>query len=179
MYSGLAAAVTAAVLGAPLGYVWAHTARRIDVAAALSDNEAAFSRQVGVDLWFAFLSLIAGILVGLLVWWLSRPADWPVPLGLAAGATGGSLLAGAVGRAVNDSIPGLPSDATDLAHVLLRFELRAPGWYVIYPAVALIVMLIAMSFDRAGDRDEQVIPTPAERAYEPGAAGQAPTQDPA
>ena len=145
--AGLAAMVTAAVVGAPLGWIWAHTARRVDVQAALSDSESAFTRQTSIDLWFALLSLIAGLLIGLLVWWLSRPADWPVPLGLAVGATGGALIAGAVGRAVNSGIPGLPHDATDLAKVLLRFHVRAPGWYVVYPAVALIVLLIAMSFD--------------------------------
>jgi hypothetical protein len=139
--------VTAAVVGAPLGWIWAHTAHRVDVQAALSDSESAFDRQTGVDLWFALLSLIAGLLVGAVVWWLSRPADWPVPLGLAVGATGGSLIAGAVGRAINSGIPGLPHDATDLAKLLLRFQVRAPGWYVVYPAVALIVLLIAMSFD--------------------------------
>lgn len=139
--------LTAAVAGAPLGWIWAHTADRVDVQAALSDNESAFSRQTGVDLWFALLSLIAGLLIGAVVWWLSRPADWPVPLGLAIGATGGALLAGAIGRAINSGIPGLPHDATDLAKVLLRFQVRAPGWYVVYPAVALIVMLIGMSLD--------------------------------
>jgi hypothetical protein len=145
--TGLAAMLTAAVAGAPLGWIWAHTARRIDVSAVLSDNESAFSRQTGVDLWFALLSLIAGLLIGALVWWLSRPADWPVPVGLAVGATGGALLAGAIGRAINSGIPGLPHEATDLARVLLRFQLRAPGWYVVYPAVALIVLLIGMSLD--------------------------------
>lgn len=139
--------LTAAVAGAPLGWIWAHTADRVDVQAVLSDNESAFSRQTGVDLWFALLSLIAGLLIGAVVWWLSRPADWPVPLGLAIGATGGALLAGAIGRAINSGIPGLPHDATDLAKVLLRFQVRAPGWYVVYPAVALIVMLIGMSLD--------------------------------
>jgi hypothetical protein len=145
--SALAAMLSAAVVGAPLGWIWAHTAHRVDIQAALNDNESAFGRQTGVDLWFALLSLIAGLLVGLLVWWLSRPADWPVPLGLAIGGTGGALIAGAVGRAINSGIPGLPPDATDLARVLLRFQVRAPGWYVVYPAVALIVMLVGMSLD--------------------------------
>jgi F0F1-type ATP synthase assembly protein I len=161
--AALAAMVTAAVVGVPLGWIWAHTAHRVDVQSALSDNESAFSRQTGVDLWFALLSLIAGLLVGALVWWLSRPADWPVPLGLAVGCTGGALIAGAVGRAINSGIPGLPHDATDLARDLLRFQLRAPGWYVVYPAVALIVMLIAMSID-----PEQPQPAP-EVAGEPPA----------
>jgi hypothetical protein len=162
--AALAAMVTAAVAGVPLGWIWAHTAHRVDVQSALSDNESAFSRQTGVDLWFALLSLIAGLLVGALVWWLSRPADWPVPLGLAIGCTGGALIAGAVGRAVNSGIPGLPSDATDLARDLLRFQVRAPGWYVVYPAVALIVMLIAMSID-----PEQPEPASSEAAGEPPA----------
>jgi hypothetical protein len=145
--TAIAAMLTAAVAGAPLGWIWAHTAHRVDVQAVLSDNESAFSRQAGVDLWFALLSLIAGLIIGALVWWLSRPADWPVPVGLAVGATGGALIAGAIGRAINSGIPGLPHEATDLAKVLLRFQVRAPGWYVVYPAVALIVMLIAMSLD--------------------------------
>jgi hypothetical protein len=145
--AAVAAMLTAAVAGAPLGWIWAHTADRVDVQAVLSDNESAFSRQTGVDLWFALLSLIAGLLIGALVWWLSRPADWPVPLGLAVGTTGGALIAGAVGRAINSTIPGLPHEATDLARVLLRFQVRAPGWYVVYPAVALIVLLVGMSLD--------------------------------
>jgi hypothetical protein len=145
--TAVAAMLTAAVAGAPLGWIWAHTARRVDVQAVLADNESAFSRQTGVDLWFALLSVFAGLLIGALVWWLSRPADWPVPVGLAAGATGGALLAGAIGRAINSGIPGLPHGATDLAEVLLRFQVRAPGWYVVYPAVALIVLLIGMSLD--------------------------------
>jgi hypothetical protein len=149
--AALAALLTAAVVGAPLGWIWARTAHRVDVSAVLQGNESAFSRQVGVDLWFALLSLLAGVAVGLAVWWLSRPADWPVPVGLAAGATAGSLLAGAVGRAVNHGIPGLPSDATDLARVLLRFQVRAPGWYVVYPAVALVAFLVAASLATDAD----------------------------
>lgn len=172
--SALAAMVTAAVVGAPLGWIWAHTAHRVDVQSALSDNEGAFSRQTGVDLWFALLSLIAGLLVGALVWWLSRPADWPVPLGLAIGCTGGALIAGAVGRAVNSGIPGLPPDATDLARDLLRFQLRAPGWYVVYPAVALIVMLVAMSLD-----PEHPEPTSAPTSAPTAERADAPAQEPA
>lgn len=143
--TAVAALLTAAVAGAPLGWIWAHTAHRVDVQAALAGSESAFERQTGVDLWFALLSVIAGLLIGLLVWWLSRPADWPVPLGLAIGGTGGALIAGAIGRAINSG--GLPHDATELARILLRFQVRAPGWYVVYPAVALIVMLVGMSLD--------------------------------
>lgn len=160
--AALAAMLTAAVAGAPLGWIWARTAHRVDVQAALSDNESAFGRQTSVDLWFALLSLIAGVLIGVLVWWLSRPADWPVPLGLAVGGTGGALLAGAIGRAVNSGIPGLPHGATELAKVLLRFQVRAPGWYVVYPAAALIVLLIGMSLEP--DRPEPVAQPAGEQA---------------
>lgn len=159
--SALAAMLTAAVAGAPLGWIWAHTASRVDVHAVLSDDESAFTRQTGVDLWFALLSLIAGLLIGAVVWWLSRPADWPVPLGLAVGATGGALLAGAIGRAINSGIPGLPHEASELAKVLLRFQVRAPGWFVVYPAVALIALLIGMSLepDHPEPADESSIQT--------------------
>jgi hypothetical protein len=128
--------------GLLVGLIWAWTAHRINVGSALDGDEAAFGAQFSVDLWFGALSLIVGLGLGVLLWFITRPAGWLVPVAIAAGGLAGAWLASIVGAHVNHKIPGLPaSGATDLGHILLDFRLRAKGFLVVYPAAALLTFL--------------------------------------
>lgn len=142
---GVCLAVTAAV-GPLLGLLWAASAPRISVPEVLAGNEAAFGVQGGVDIYFLFICLVAGVIAGVAAFWRGRDAGWPVPLGLALGGFAGSVLAGAVGHAVRSgSIRAkVPSSAGGLAVQLVDFRVRTHGLYFVMPASALLVLTVLL-----------------------------------
>jgi hypothetical protein len=142
---GVCLAVTAAV-GPLLGLLWAASAPRISVPAVLAGNEAAFGAQGGVDIYFLFICLVAGVIAGVAAFWRGRDAGWPVPVGLALGGFAGSLLAGAVGHAVRSGSvrTKVPSGAGALAVQLVDFRVRTHGLYLVMPASALLVLAILL-----------------------------------
>ncbi|MGF7235314.1 MAG: hypothetical protein ACQSGP_10210 [Frankia sp.] len=144
--AGLVCLVAMIIAGPLLGLLWAATAPHLDVGAVLAGSEAAFDAQGGADIYFGLICLVGGAVGGGLALWRARDASWPVPLGLAVGGFGGSLLAGAVGHAVRTGgiRHQLPAGAGPYVISLVDFRLRAHGFYVVMPATALVVLAIGL-----------------------------------
>ncbi|WP_018635030.1 hypothetical protein [Parafrankia elaeagni] len=144
LLAGLACALAMVVAGPLLGLLWAATAPRLDVAAALAGAMSVFGAQSTTDLYFALICAVAGVVGGLIAGWRAAGAGWPVPVGLAAGGVVGSLLAGWTGqqRRSGEVLDSLPPNATALLRDLAEFHVRATGLYLVLPGMAVLVLAL-------------------------------------
>lgn len=141
--SAIVVAIVLVVVGVPMGLIWGATTPKLDVKQALSGNEAVFNVQGGADVHFAFLALIFGVLAGVVVGWFGRHGSWTLPIALAVGALGGSLVAAQVGhlQESNHVLDQLPQDVRGRVSNIVDFMLRSHGFHVVFPAVALLTYL--------------------------------------
>ena len=181
-----AAAVTATVsvlLGVPAGLLWAATAPLIDVPGALDGAESAFRAAASADVGFGVIALGAGALCGGVAWWRAFRRGWTVPVALAAGGTGGALVAAALGHLRNSghALAQVPPNLSLRAHDVVDFALRTRQAIVLWPVAALLVyVVLAVGLTDPEPRPEPVPAEPAETAEpsEPsGAAGSAETAE--
>ncbi|MCK9900494.1 hypothetical protein CC117_11185 [Parafrankia colletiae] len=144
LLAGLVCALAMVVAGPLLGLLWAATAPRLDVDAALAGAMSVFGAQSTTDLYFALICAVAGVVGGLLAGWRAAGAGWPVPVGLAAGGVVGSLLAGWTGqqRRSGEVLASLPPNATALLRDLAEFHVRATGLYLVLPGMAVLVLAL-------------------------------------
>lgn len=144
LLAGLVCALAMVLAGPPLGLLWAASAPRLDVEAALSGAMSVFGAQSTTDVYFALICAVAGVVAGLVAGWRAAGAGWPVPVGLAAGGVAGSLLAGWIGelRRSGEVLDSLPPNATALLRDLAEFHVRATGLYLVLPGVALLVLAL-------------------------------------
>jgi hypothetical protein len=79
-----------------------------------------------------------------LAFWRGRDGGWPVPVGLASGGIGGSVLAGWIGHLLRSArvIAQLPDGANGLAVQLVDFRLRSSGFLFVLPALSLVVLAV-------------------------------------
>ncbi len=178
-----AAAVTATVsvlLGVPAGLLWAATAPLIDVPAALDGAESAFRAAASADVGFGVIALGAGALCGGVAWWRAFRRGWTVPVALAAGGTGGALVAAALGHLRNSghALAQVPPNLSLRAHDVVDFALRTRQAIVLWPVAALLVyVVLTVGLTDPEPRPEAMLAEPAEPsdpsvAAEPaGAAG--------
>ncbi|WP_018500037.1 hypothetical protein [Parafrankia discariae] len=146
LLAGLVCALAMVLVGPLLGLLWSVSAPRLDVQAVLSGAMSVFGVQSTVDAYFAMICAVAGLLGGLVAYLRAADAGWPVPIGLAVGGIGGSLLAGWVGhlRRSGQVLDALPANATPLLRDLVDFQVRATGLYLILPGAALLVLSVAL-----------------------------------
>ncbi|MEX5632191.1 hypothetical protein [Parafrankia sp. FMc2] len=144
LLAGLVCALAMVVSGPLLGLLWAATAPRLDVDAALAGAMSVFGAQSTTDLYFALICAVAGVVGGLLAGWRAAGAGWPVPVGLAAGGVVGALLAGWTGeqRRSGEVLASLPPNATALLRDLAEFHVRATGLYLVLPGMAVLVLAL-------------------------------------
>ncbi len=146
--TGVVAAVAMAASGPLLGLLWAAAAPRLDVRAALAGSELAFDAQAGVDVYFAMICGIGGLVGGVLAFWRGRSGGWPVPVGLASGGFVGSLLASWIGHELRSSrvLSQLPDGARAIVIQLVDFRLRSSGFLFVLPALSLFVLAVLTWF---------------------------------
>ncbi|WP_139342175.1 MULTISPECIES: hypothetical protein [Protofrankia] len=144
LFTGLLCALVMAAFGLPVGLLWALTAPRLNVRAVLAGSEIVFDAQAGVDVYFAVICVVAGLIGGLLGFWRGRDSGWPVPVGLALGGIGGSLLASWIGHVLRSAraVSQLPEGASSLVIQLVEFRLRSSGFLLVLPAVSLLVLSV-------------------------------------
>jgi hypothetical protein len=142
--TALVVAVSLVVAGVPLGLLWAATSPKLDVKAVLGGSEAAFDTQAGIDVHFALLALIFGVVAGAVVGWRCRRGSWLLPLALGIGGVGGSLLAAQIGHLRESSrvLDQLPENIRSNVSNIVDFTLRSHGYHVVYPVAALITYLL-------------------------------------
>jgi hypothetical protein len=145
--AALAVAAGLIVAGVLLGVLWSLTTPKLDVKAVLAGSEAAFKTQAGVDVHFALLALICGVVAGALAGWLGRSSSWPLPVALAAGGVGGSLVAGQVGHLLESSqvLDQLPQNIRGQVSGVADFTLRSHGFDAALPVAALVTYLIIVA----------------------------------
>ena len=90
------------------------------------------------------LALIFGVVAGAVVGWLGRRGSWTLPLALAVGGVGGSLVAAQVGHLQESSgvLDQLPQDIRSRVSDLVDFTLRSHGFHVVFPVAALLTYLV-------------------------------------
>ncbi len=144
--TALVVAVVLVVVGVPMGLLWGATTPKLDVKQALAGSEAAFNAQGGADAHFALLALIFGVVAGAVVGWRGRHGSWALPLALAVGGVGGSLVAAQVGHLQESSrvLDQLPQDIRGRVSNIADFMLRAHGFHVVFPVAALLTYLIIL-----------------------------------
>ena len=144
----------------------------------LASADSALTAQIGADVGFMVITAVAGAVAGVLVWRFVREPSWLAPVALALGGGAGALVAGAVGAAVNSTVPGLAALAeqagADLPRLeeLLDFGVRAKSVYFAFPLAALVVFLV-LSYV-AGDRPSRRAPATlaaAQQDHEAAPAG--------
>jgi F0F1-type ATP synthase assembly protein I len=144
--SAIVVAIALVVVGVPMGLIWGATTPKLDVKQALAGSEAAFNVQGGADVHFALLALIFGVVAGAVVGWIGRRGSWTLPLALAVGGVGGSLVAAQVGHLQESSsvLDQLPQDIRSRVSDIADFTLRSHGFHVVFPVAALLTYLAIM-----------------------------------
>ena len=97
---------------------------------------------IASDVWFAVLSLVAGVVAGVLLWRLVHRSAVAGVVGLAAGGTLGALLAAWVGERLGHTDPAAVAKlpAGSIVHVSL--EVQATAVLFVLPLAALAGWLV-------------------------------------
>jgi hypothetical protein len=147
--SSIVVALTLIVAGVPLGLLWGWTTPKLNVHEALGGktgiiSEATFNAQAGIDIHFAFLALIFGVVAGAIVGWRGRRASWPLPIALAVGGAAGSLVAAQIGHLMESSevLDQIPQSIRAQLSGVMDFTLRSHGFHALFPFAALLTYLL-------------------------------------
>jgi hypothetical protein len=166
-------ALGAAVLGVPVGAIWAALAPHSSVTVTIEGAVIADHRQeafIGADATFAGIAVVTGLLLGIAAYlWRRRRGPW-MAIGLAVGGIAGSLVAWWVGhrfglsdyRALIAQEPGGPPFDRPV-------DLDATGALFLQPLVAVIVYVLAAGWSRFADLgriapDPAAVPLPGDAA---------------
>jgi hypothetical protein len=148
---GLTAGVTV-LLGAPLGLIWSAVAPHAHVQIEAGDayiSDATTEVFIAGDGWFIGLTLLAGVLCGVLAWLAARRSGPFVVLGLAAGGLAAAYVASRVGvRIGQDTLRELVRSGRQGTYVG-NIALQAKAALVVWPlgAVAAFATLVAARVD--------------------------------
>ena len=102
--AGLLTVAVTVLVGAPVGLLWAALAPRVTVEITGEDVEIAGAYTDGfiaVDAWFFAAVVVAGLVGGVLAWWLGAAHGPAVVLGLVAGGLLAAWVAARVGGEVD------------------------------------------------------------------------------
>jgi uncharacterized membrane protein YeaQ/YmgE (transglycosylase-associated protein family) len=152
--AGVGTTLLVALLGAPVGLLWAAIAPKVDLvvtADGVDPNSYWTKEFVAADAWFLIIGMLVGALCGVLAWQLSRRHQLAAVFGLTVGGLLAALIAWRVGHLVDvsrlsttlASLNGrLPVDPT--------LDLRAKGVLFAWPfaAVASFLLLISLRPNR-------------------------------
>lgn len=148
--AGAAAAVVSVLLGAPVGLLWAALAPRVDVVVSgesVQLAEPGSSAFIAGDGSFLLAVLLAGVVGGLVAWWLGREHGPAVVLGLTVGGLAASWVAMRVGSTVGLEEVQRAVDAGQQGALELSLRLRAQEALVGWPVGALLAY-VGASFVR-------------------------------
>lgn len=164
-------AAFSAILGQVAGLVWSALAVHTPYRALFTDAAVADKQLIGQDLTFGYVVATAAVIAVALLLWIGRQPGLRgrilgpgASLGLVAGGVAGSVVANAVGQLQRDPPliaaldrlgPQLPAATRTLELAAHQFELRAAGLLMVWPLVAVLVHLAAVS--RAGS-SRSVVP---------------------
>ena len=148
--AGVIAVVLVAMLGAPVGLIWAAVAPKVLVEPTpegLSLVAPDAKTFVGADGWFFVIALLTGLVCGVVAWRLGRRRQLGTALGLSVGSLAAAIIAWRVGHLVDvprlssllQALPGKPTIDPTL-------DVRAKGVLLAWPvgAVSAFVVLLGL-----------------------------------
>lgn len=150
---GVIAAFTLALcglLGAPAGLLWSALAPHADVVINAATANAASSANfanpitedfIAADTWFAGVTLVAGLLCGLVVWWLARGSGPYVVVALAVGGLIAAFIAAEVGMRPGQDALQAAADAGRAGAYVANVTVQSTLTVVLWPTAALAAFL--------------------------------------
>ena len=152
LVAGVFTAAVVVLLGAPLGLIWSAVAPHSHVAveagaAYIADAESEVF--IAGDGWFLGLTLLVGVLTGVVAWLVARRSGPFVVVGLAAGGLLAAYVASKVGirigqdtlkAAVHSGRPG-----TYVSNIALQTKTAIAAWPL--GAIAAFAVLVASRVD--------------------------------
>ena len=148
-------------LGVLAGFVWLWLAPRAMVSAdgkggaqLLNPETKAFA---GADVTFLFITVVAGLLCGIVAALLARHRGVAVSVALAAGGTIAAVLAAWIGRAMSGGPAAHWAHHVSAGHHRFFIELTTRQYLVVWPLAAVLVTFVAAL--ATPDRPIEVEPT--------------------
>lgn len=143
-FAGLLAAVVTVLAGAPVGLLWALVAPRVDVVVEGANVSLAMpgsSEFIAGDGFFLLGVTLAGVVSGLVAWWLAREHGPGVVVGLAAGGLAAAYVAQVTGEQVGLEEVQRAVMAGRQGALELSLRLRADVAMVGWPIGALVAWI--------------------------------------
>ena len=142
--AGLLTVAVTVLVGAPVGLLWAALAPRVTVEVSGEDVQvlgAYTDGFIAVDAWFFAAVVVAGLIGGVLAWWLGGAHGPPVVLGLVVGGLAAAWIASRVGGEVDRvSVQQLVESGAQ-GRRELAVRLRATSALLGWPIASLLAFL--------------------------------------
>jgi hypothetical protein len=146
-------AVAVTMTGAVAGLIWAAVAPKLSLVHVALGSEAAFKADLGADMWFAGVTLAAGVACGVVA--VAIGGRGPGVLGgLCVGGLLAALVAARVGYLADHDrtltvIRGLHLTVAAFrgSNIDPFFRLHAAGMVAAWPIASLLVLVTALAFD--------------------------------
>lgn len=140
---GLIVAAAVAVLGAPIGLIWAWAAPKVELVQTAYGPYPVDGEPEGYfadDGWFMIIGAVAGLLIAVAVWILLRRYRGPLLLaGLVAGSAGASVLAAWLGNKLGYAhYLDLAEHAPVGTHIFRPAKVRAGDTTLLYGFIPLV-----------------------------------------
>lgn len=147
--AGLLTVAVTVLVGAPVGLLWAALAPHVTVELSGDDVRVLAAETdpfIAVDAWFLGAVVVAGLVGGVLTWWLGAAHGPAVVLGIVVGGLAAAWIAGRVGSQVDLTAQQLvASGAQGRREVAVR--LRSASALLGWPLASLLAFL-ALSLAR-------------------------------
>ena len=142
--AGLLTVAVTVLVGAPVGLLWAAVAPRVVVEVDGDDVQVVDAYRDGfiaVDAWFFAAVAVAGLVGGVLAWWLGRAHGPGVVLGLAVGGLAAAWIASRVGGEVDRASVRQLVEAGVPGRYELAAQLRSTSALLVWPLASLLAHL--------------------------------------
>jgi hypothetical protein len=144
VHAGLLTVAVTVLVGAPVGLLWAALAPRVAVEITGDDVQvlgAYTDGFIAVDAWFFAAVVLAGLVGGVLAWWLGAAHGPAVVLGLVVGGLAAAWIAGRVGGEVDRVSVEQLVEAGVQGRRELAVRLRSTSALLGWPIASLLAFL--------------------------------------
>ena len=142
--AGVLTVVVTVLVGAPVGLLWAALAPRVAVEVTGADVQVLDSSRDGfiaVDAWFLAAVVVAGLVGGVVAWWLGADHGPAVVLGLVVGGLAAAWIASRVGGEVDRVTAGQLVASGAQGRQEIAVQLRSTSALLGWPLTSLLAHL--------------------------------------